>query len=54
MKYTDALKLHNGDEVTVKENGATMIVLWTEHYLGQKLVIVHLEDGFSYDHREIR
>lgn len=55
MRYADAVKLHTGDEITLKENGVTMTVAWTEHYRGRKLVIVHtVEDGYAYDHREIK
>ena len=55
MKYADAVKLHAGDEITLKENGVTMTVAWIENHKGRKTVIVHtVEDGWEYDHREIK
>ena len=55
MKYNDAVKLHAGDEVTLKENGVTLTVLWTEKSLwGGKEVAIHCEDGWTYSHREVR
>ena len=55
MKYDDAVKLHAGDEITLKENGVTMTVAWIENYKGRKTVIVHpVEDGSEYDHLKIK
>ena len=55
MKYADAVKLHAGDEVTRKEDGVVMTVLWTENYKDQKIVVVHtIEDSEDYNHRELK
>ena len=54
MKWNDAIKLHNEDEVTVKETGAVMNVITTEVNRTAKSMRVMLTDGNWYDHRDIR
>ena len=53
MKYTDALKLHNEDEVTVKETGYVMSVIETDIDRKYRNVNIMLEDGNWYHHSEI-
>lgn len=54
MRYVEAKRLHNGDEVTVKETGAVLCVISKIVRLGRKEVEVLLEDGCEYLHTEIR
>lgn len=54
MRYVDAKRLHNGDEVTVKETGTVQRVISKIVRLGRKEVEVLLEDGYEYLHTEIR
>ena len=59
MKIQDALKLHNGDEVTVKKNKQVMRVVEVEvtpkeHTTNNMTCIdVKLEDGNWYGYKEI-
>ena len=59
MKIQDALKLHNGDEVTVKKNKQVMRVVEVEvtpkeHITNNMTCIdVMLEDGNWYGYKEI-
>lgn len=55
MKKADALKLHNEDEVTIKETGAVTRVL--DAYFeneNSKYVTVECEDGNTYTHLDIK
>ena len=54
MVYTKALKLHKGDEVTIKKTGSVMMVVTTETQLGRKNVNIMCEDGNWYHHTEVK
>ena len=54
MKYNDAIKLHNEDEVIVKETDEVMNVVEIEVYPSVKKVDVMLTDGNWYNHKDIR
>ena len=54
MRYEDALKLHSGDEVTVKRSKEIMRVIEREVVEYIKGISVMLEDGNWYGHKEIR
>lgn len=54
MTYRDALKLHNGDEVTIKKTGCVMLVVSTETQLGRKNVNIMCENGNWYTHTEVK
>ena len=52
MTKRQAEKLHNEDEITVKETGEILTVLSVEVY--DKKVLVFCDDGNTYHHRDIR
>ena len=52
MTYAQAKKLHNGDEVTIKESDRVMTVVTTEVH--KKVVIIMLDDGNMYHHRDVK
>ena len=52
MTRRQAVKLHNEDEITVKETGEILTVLSVEVY--DKKVLVCCDDGNTYHHRDIR
>lgn len=52
MKYNEALKLHNGDEVEVKKTSVILPVV--ETWTCEKLVMVRLASESVYNHKEIR
>lgn len=54
MRYADALKLHSGDEVTVKRSKEIMRVIETEVVPEIKGISIMLEDGNWYGYKEIR
>ena len=59
MKYRDALKLHNEDEVIVKRTGKPYMVLSVNDYPEEKLAILTIvgmesNDYCTVNHREIR
>lgn len=57
MRFRDAKKLHNEDEVTVKKTGEVRTVLKAyviDDPLFAKAVIVECDDGNSYHHTEVR
>ncbi len=54
MKWNDAAKLHDEDEVVVKKNGVTMTVIEVNRYPSLHRVTVMLDDGNWYSHKEIR
>ena len=54
MKYSDALKLRPGDEVTVKRSKITMQIVEIEVVEYIKGVSVRLDDGNWYGYKEIR
>lgn len=45
-------KLHNEDEIMVKETGEILTVLSVEVY--SKKFLVYCDDGHTYHHRDIR
>ena len=60
MNLRSAKKLHNGDEVTIKETGeiVTVISAYTEFAFGQEMAFVDVcsrDRGFvTLSHREIK
>lgn len=52
MTYQKAKKLHNEDEVIIKESGAVLTVLNTT--VAEKTVIIECDDGNKYHHRDIK
>jgi hypothetical protein len=59
MKLRDALKLHNGDEVVVKNSGDIRMVIDTEYVPKEEAnnvagFSVMLDDGNWYGYKEIR
>lgn len=52
MRYRNAKKLHNGDEVSVKKTGLVQQVLTVERP-DEKTILVYCDDGCTYHHREI-
>ena len=54
MRYYDALKLRAGDEVTVKETGQILTVIYKTDRKGRKECMLFLEDGNEYRHDEVR
>lgn len=52
MTKRQAEKLHNEDEITVKETGEILTVLSVDVY--DKKVLVFCDDGNTYHHRDIR
>lgn len=56
MKYIDALKLHDGDEVTVKKTGkvVTIDLVERENNRDDMEVWLWCDDGEVYLHREVR
>ena len=52
MTYREAKKLHNEDEVTLKETGEVMTVVETT--ITEKTVYVMCDDGNQYLHKEIK
>ena len=57
MRFRDAKKLHNEDEVTIKRTGEVRTVLSAyviDDPMFAKAVIVECDDGNSYHHTEVR
>ena len=52
MKYRDAKKLHNEDQVRVKKTGQVLSVVETA--VTPKTVTVLCDDGNEYHHTEIK
>ena len=52
MTFANAKKLHNEDEVTIKETGVILTVISTE--VKEKTVTILCDDGNEYHHREIK
>ena len=54
MTFNNAKKLHNDDEVTIKETGERLYVL--DAYISEngKHVIIECDDGNTYYHDEIK
>ena len=51
MRYKDAKKLHNEDEVTLKRTGEVLVVVETE--VQEKDVFIRCDDGVMYHHTAI-
>lgn len=57
MTFRNAKKLHNEDEVTIKETGRVLRVLNAyvlDDPLFTKCVLIECEDGNTYHHTEVR
>lgn len=54
MKYINAKKLHNGDEIIIKKTNEILSVVSVEHYIYTKDVYVLCNDGNKYHHKEIK
>lgn len=54
MKYTDAKKLHNEDEVISKETGRQLYVIKTVVDEVSKDVFVYCDDGQMYHHTKVK
>lgn len=52
MRYTNAKRLRNGDEIIIKKYGCTQYVVTIERP-DEKTVLVHCDDGCVYHHSEI-
>lgn len=52
MTYHNAKKLHNKDEIAVKETNTVLTVISTT--VNDKTVIVECDDGNKYHHRDIK
>lgn len=52
MRYRDAKKLHSGDEVARKSDGAILSVVETRIY--PKVVMVTCQDGEEYQHTDVK
>jgi len=55
MRFTDAKRLQNEDEVTIKKTGEVLWVLgaWIPDD-NPKVVLIECDDGNTYTHREVR
>lgn len=55
MRFRDAKRLHNEDEVIVKETGRVACVLnaWVPDE-SPKVVLIECDDGNTYTHSELR
>lgn len=59
MKYNDAKKLHNGDEIVIKETNEILTVLRAYqprpvNDIARKVILVECDDGNTYHHRNIK
>ena len=54
MTFNIAKKLHNEDEVTVKETGDVVTVLQAFSSENGKYIIIECSDGNTYYHDEIK
>lgn len=52
MTYRNAKKLHNEDEVAIKETGCVLTVVNTT--VNEKSVIIECEDGNVYHHKDVK
>lgn len=52
MTYRNAKKLHNEDEITVKNTNTVLTVISTT--INDKTVIVECDDGNKYHHNDIK
>mgnify|MGYP003322536120 CR=1 FL=1 len=54
MKYIDAKKLHNEDEVIVKGTDKLLYVVEIEHDVEHKDVFIRCDDGVMYHHTALK
>ena len=57
MRYEYAKKLHNGDEVLRKKDGASPMLLNISTEItdfGKKLIILECDDGNTYYHTDVK
>lgn len=59
MKYNDAKKLHNGDEIVNKETNEILTVLRAYQSrplndIVRKVILVECDDGNTHHHRDIK
>lgn len=59
MKYQDAKKLHNGDEVTIKKTGEVLMVIRAYQPNSMNLyqknqVFIECDDGNTYYHTDVK
>ena len=54
MKYIDAKKLHNEDEVIVKGTNKSLYVVEIEHDAEHKDVFIRCDDGNLYHHTALK
>lgn len=54
MNFRDAKRLHNEDEVTIKETNEVVTVLQSYQSENGKYIIVECDDGNTYYNDEIR
>lgn len=54
MTFNNAKKLHNEDEVTIKETGEVMTVLQAYSSENGKRIILECDDGNVYYNDEVR
>jgi hypothetical protein len=54
MRYTDAKKLHNDDEVMVKGTDKSLYVVEIEHDAESKDVFIRCDDGILYHHTALK
>lgn len=55
MTFRNAKKLHNEDEVTIKETGNILRVLDAYvNLFNSKQILIKCEDGNTYTHKEIK
>ena len=54
MRYRDAKKLHNEDEVMRKSDGRSLYVVSTVVNGLDRSVIIFCDDGNTYHHRDVK
>lgn len=54
MKYTDAIKLHNGDEVTHKGSEIKLTVVEIENDKEHRECFIRCDDGDVYYHTALK
>ena len=54
MRYRNAAKLHNEDEVIRKSDSASLYVISTVVNTLDKSVIILCDDGNAYHHRDVK
>lgn len=54
MTFAEAKKLHNEDEVTIKETGEIVTVLQAYPSVNGKCIILECDDGNEYYNNEVK